>query len=199
MLGFLGLVLVLPLVRIRFRTGQSGFAFRTDSDPVHRLTGLALGAGLAAAIGWTLAYLLFGPEPLGIWTAAPGAALAAWLGLLAATSGLLLIMIAQAQMGRSWRIGIDRTPTALVTGGLYRFVRHPIYCGILASTVGLVLILPSAWSLMAGLQIALLIAIQSRLEERHLLAVHGAAFGEYAERSGRFIPLIGRIPREPGD
>jgi protein-S-isoprenylcysteine O-methyltransferase Ste14 len=104
-----------------------------------------------------------------------------------------LIVVAQAQMGASWRIGIDRAPTGLVTAGLFRHIRHPIYSGLFALLVALVLLTPSPWTIMGAAWLGSLIAIQARLEERHLEAVHGSAFRVWAARTGRFLPAIGRL------
>ena len=96
-------------------------------------------------------------------------------------------------MGRSWRIGIDDAPTDLVTNGLFRWSRHPIYAGILAALVGVVLMTPSPCTI-GGLVIAhILIPIQSRLEDAHMHARHGEAFAIWACRVGRFVPWLGRV------
>jgi protein-S-isoprenylcysteine O-methyltransferase Ste14 len=95
-------------------------------------------------------------------------------------------------MGASWRIGIDRRPTALVATGLYRLVRNPIYAGVLATVAGLALVTPCPWTLCLLLDTALLVTIQARLEEVHLLAQHGDAYRAYAAQVGRFVPGIGR-------
>ncbi len=56
-----------------------------------------------------------------------------WLmvgGIVIWTAGLVLVAIAQYQMGISWRIGIDKkVSTPLVMNGLYARSRNPIYVG----------------------------------------------------------------------
>ena len=103
------------------------------------------------------------------------------------------ILIAQAQMGASWRIGIDSEPTGLVARGLYRWVRHPIYTGLLAMLVGVVALTPSAWTLMGAGWIASMIALQARLEDTHLYRQHGASWLEWARRTGRLLPGFGTV------
>ena len=46
-----------------------------------------------------------------------------------------LTVLAQLQMGASWRVGIDDRPTELVTGGLFRVVRNPIFTALLVFLV----------------------------------------------------------------
>lgn len=68
------------------------------------------------------------------------------LGLLAAT--LALILLAQAQMGASWRIGVDRQRrTELVYHGLFARSRNPIFGAMQLALVGLLLCVPSALAL----------------------------------------------------
>lgn len=140
---------------------------------------------------WVALVLTRAPQTLGVW-AAPDAVRAA--GVLTGVAGLALIIIAQVQMGASWRIGIDPdVPTALVTGGLFRHVRNPIFTGLLLWTGALVLLTPSAWTLMGWGFLAFNLAIQVRLEEAHLQRVHGDTYRHYAATAGRFVPGLGRL------
>src|SRR5262245_25430860 len=69
-------------------------------------------------------------------------AVALGAGLMVA--GVVLMAAAQLQMGKSWRIGIDESARpGLVTEGLYRFCRNPIYTAALAALLGLMLLAPS--------------------------------------------------------
>ena len=89
---------------------------------------------------------------------APIADLAAWLGPLdwldqrvlrvagavLAGLGVLGTVTAQLAMGDSWRVGVDPTErTALVTGGPFGVVRNPIFTAMLATVLGLVLMVPN--------------------------------------------------------
>src|SRR5215208_5836074 len=58
---------------------------------------------------------------------------------------LVWTIIAQTHMKNSWRIGIDtETKTELVTGGLFRFSRNPIFFGMIISLLGIMLATPNA-------------------------------------------------------
>lgn len=108
------------------------------------------------------------------------------LGLLA--SSLIWTMMAQGHMKNSWRIGIDtETKTELVTTGLFRFSRNPIFLGMIISLIGLFLTTPNA---LTGLFLILgyvLIAIQIRLEEEFLAKEHGQAYINYQKKVRRLI------------
>ena len=60
--------------------------------------------------------------------------------------------------------------------------------------LGVVLIVPCAWTVMGYVSVVLMVAIQVRLEEQHLQRLHGAAYELYAARVGRFVPGVGLLP-----
>jgi protein-S-isoprenylcysteine O-methyltransferase Ste14 len=109
--------------------------------------------------------------------------------------GILLTFYAQVAMGRSWRIGVDPDErTELVTAGPFALVRNPIFSAMIPTALGLALIVPSVVAL-AGLA-ALIVALELQVrvvEEPHLIRTHGEAYREYAARTGRFVPGVGRL------
>jgi protein-S-isoprenylcysteine O-methyltransferase Ste14 len=183
------LVLVWPLLRLHRRTGIWGFV-RQRRSPGERVVYFGLLVVSALLVTWTAIYSALGSSAAGVWDAPTWAFGAGWLAILCA---LALLIIAQAQMGASWRIGIDPSPTALVTRGLYRLVRNPIYSAMLLLLLGLLFIAPCLVTLTISFTGMMLIALQARLEERHLLAQHGSVYRTYASRVGRFVPGIGTL------
>jgi protein-S-isoprenylcysteine O-methyltransferase Ste14 len=121
--------------------------------------------------------------------------LVGWSGIGVMVTGLLLVLAAQAGMGGSWRIGVQEGErTALVTGGLFALVRNPVFTGMAVLLVGMALALPGALSVAALLALVAGVQVQVRLiEEPYLLRTHGTAYRAYAERTGRFVPLLGRL------
>jgi protein-S-isoprenylcysteine O-methyltransferase Ste14 len=109
--------------------------------------------------------------------------------------GFWLTVRAQLDMGESWRIGVDMGEvTALVTSGVFRTVRNPIFSGMLLCCVGVALMVPNSAALAGTLLMALALEIHVRLvEEPHLLAVHGDRYRRYASSAGRFVPGLGRL------
>jgi protein-S-isoprenylcysteine O-methyltransferase Ste14 len=79
-----------------------------------------------------------------------------------------------------------------VTRGVFRFCRNPIYLGLLVALAAFCCILPGYFS--GGLLVlgAVLLQVQARLEEAHLLRQHGASYAAYCARVGRFLPFTGR-------
>ena len=123
---FFVFVLLLPLLRHRLQTGEWAVVAHRAVEPLQRAMGQAFGLALAALALWSVALVWLGPEMLCV-TSPP-----AWvsaIGWLTYALALLLVAVAQATMGPSWRIGIDERRTELVARGVYRAVRHPIYAG----------------------------------------------------------------------
>jgi protein-S-isoprenylcysteine O-methyltransferase Ste14 len=191
LVGLFGiLVLVLPIVRLWLQTGTLAFVGFRSSDWRHQAAGAAFFvlvafAGVYGGLVGALPAARLGIVPRPEWVGVAGVA------LMAAATGY--IMVAQAQMGASWRIGIDDRPTALVATGLFRFSRHPIYTGVLGWMAGLVGVAPSPWSAVAAVGVTVALMVQARLEEEHLIALHGDAYRAYARRVGRFVPGSGRL------
>jgi protein-S-isoprenylcysteine O-methyltransferase Ste14 len=109
------------------------------------------------------------------------------LGIIIAYLSLALSVVAQAQMGDAWRIGIDREHDApLVVRGLYSRSRHPIYLGFISITIGLFLAMPNAISLAACLLAVVVLSIEARLEEEFLSSRLGDPYREYLKRTRRW-------------
>jgi protein-S-isoprenylcysteine O-methyltransferase Ste14 len=111
-----------------------------------------------------------------------------YLGLGLLVFALVWTIIAQGHMKNSWRIGIDtETKTELITAGLFKFSRNPIFFGMTISLVGLFLTTPNA---LTGLFLILgyvLIQIQIRLEEEFLTNQHRQKYIEYKQKVRRLI------------
>lgn len=109
-------------------------------------------------------------------------------GVVLLLTSLAWTVLAQAQMGESWRIGIDenrRTP--LVRKGVFGLSRNPIFLGMMFTLLGLFLALPNAGTLLVlGLGVVL-IQIQVRLEEEFLSKTHGEAYADYRRDVRRWL------------
>ena len=110
------------------------------------------------------------------------------IGIVLLLSSLVWTVIAQAQMGESWRIGIDQSHrTSLVQSGVFSLSRNPIFLGMLLTLFGLFLVIPNALTLLTlGLGVVL-IQIQVRLEEEFLARTHGEEYILYRRRVRRWI------------
>src|SRR5262245_38668480 len=114
-------------------------------------------------------------------------------GAILLVGGIVLLAVAQLNMGASWRVGIkEGEAPGLVVRGLYRFCRHPIYLGLLMALAGYVALLPTALSLVLLAAAYAGTRAQIATEEAYLERIYGDAFRSYARRVGRFLPGLGR-------
>ncbi len=103
--------------------------------------------------------------------------------------GAGVLAIAMVNLGRSH----TPLPTPiehgqLKTNGLYRWVRHPIYSGIIALAVGLSIRSASVAVAAASLGLIVEFMAKARWEETHLRRRY-PAYGDYAARTPRFVPF----------
>lgn len=116
----------------------------------------------------------------------------AWLQTAARAVGLAgaaVLVIGVVHLGRS----LTPLPTPvphgeLRTSGLYRFVRHPIYSGIIALASSWAV--PSGSPAVAAATVALTVwfMAKARWEEQHLRARY-PGYAAYAARTPRFVPF----------
>jgi protein-S-isoprenylcysteine O-methyltransferase Ste14 len=76
----------------------------------------------------------------------------------------------------------------LVTGGIYRIIRHPSYLGLLVASLGWGLAFRSAVGVILTLLTIPVLVGRIRAEERFLQAHFGAEYERYRARTSRLIP-----------
>ena len=109
-------------------------------------------------------------------------------GAMLLVLSLIWTLVAQTQMGESWRIGIDQEhQTALVRTGVFNLSRNPIFVGMMITLVGLFLVIPNALTLLTLVTGVMLIGIQVRLEEEFLLKSHGEGYTRYKQEVRRWF------------
>jgi len=108
---------------------------------------------------------------------------------IATIVGLAVMVIGATGLGR----GLTATPlpnvhAQLRTGGLYRYVRHPIYSGLLLTMASITVASGSALRLLTLGVLVLLLTVKARWEEARL-AQRFEGYADYAARTPRFIPV----------
>lgn len=117
------------------------------------------------------------------------------LATIAIFAGLALIGIASLKLGP----GITPTPMPtsmgrLTTTGLYRWMRHPIYTGVLIIVIGMVAQSGNSVSLAVGLSAYVFFSVKARWEEARL-AERYSGYSEYAAVTPRFFPRPARAAK----
>jgi protein-S-isoprenylcysteine O-methyltransferase Ste14 len=105
-------------------------------------------------------------------------------------AGLALAVWARIHLGRNWGMPMTRKDEPeLVTSGPYRFVRHPIYSGILLALLGTALATDLYFLVVFAILGAYFIRA-ARVEERLMAAAFPAAYASYRARSKMLIPFL---------
>ena len=100
------------------------------------------------------------------------------------------------RMGRSWTMAIvPGQKTELVTGGLFGWVRHPIYSLSMLLMICSVVTVATVPMLFAGLLHLAMMNFKAKNEERHLADRHGLAYVTYCSQVGRFVPRLRSLAR----
>ncbi|MDD4877023.1 MAG: isoprenylcysteine carboxylmethyltransferase family protein [Dehalococcoidales bacterium] len=137
-------------------------------------------------------YILF-PQAL-VWAKV---SLTFWLrllGALMAVVALLWFIWIHRSLGNNLSLKISiKEEQELVTGGPYRWVRHPMYSAFYLLHLA-VFFLTANWFIgvtwLVGLTVIILLRVKR--EEAMLLAKFGNKYSAYMERTGRFVPIVRR-------
>jgi protein-S-isoprenylcysteine O-methyltransferase Ste14 len=146
------------------------------------------GIGFVLVQGFLLAILFFGPSYLNAdaSTAAPNRLLL-WFGYATFILGAVIALIAAFNLGKNLTpLPKPKENAVLIQDGLYRFVRHPIYFGVIVLCLGWGLIQQSTLVWLYVVIIALFFDIKSRKEEQWLVE----RFSTYTDYQGRVRKLI---------
>jgi protein-S-isoprenylcysteine O-methyltransferase Ste14 len=112
-------------------------------------------------------------------------------GLSLFTAGLAVALFGRAQLGESWsdiEVPGQVAKAALVSHGLYRYVRHPIYSGDILLLLGLELSLNSQLLFAIAFMVPAIL-LQAVREER-LLVRNLPGYAAYCRRTKRFVPFV---------
>jgi protein-S-isoprenylcysteine O-methyltransferase Ste14 len=126
-------------------------------------------------------------------------ALPGWTGVVGwvtAIAGAAVALAAFPQLGSALTpLPEPRSDAELTTGGLYRWVRHPIYSGVLAMGWGWTVAHPS-WATV-GVVVALTVLFNAKARyEEGLLGERYSDYAAYAASTPRFVPRP--TARRPG-
>lgn len=111
-------------------------------------------------------------------------------GALLFAGGIALAVWARLHLGRNWGMPMSqRAEPELVTSGPYRFVRHPIYTGLLTAMLGTALV-----NNLLGLIVVMVLVgyfyYCGIVEERNLTVTFPTAYPAYKSRTKMLIPFL---------
>jgi len=146
----------------------------------------------------TLAWMGF-IVPL-IWVASPVFSFAEYtlrpwplgIGVLCLVGGLWWFYRSHADLGAYWSVTLEmRENHRLITQGVYRRVRHPMYAALFLYSIGQALVVPN-WVAASSYVVSfgILFAFRVGREERMMLETFGDDYAAYMARTKRLIPAI---------
>jgi protein-S-isoprenylcysteine O-methyltransferase Ste14 len=112
------------------------------------------------------------------------------IGAAVFAAGIAVAVWARVQLGRNWGMPMtEKAEPELVTSGPYRFVRHPIYSGLLAALLGTALA-----NNLLGLIVVVILGsyfyYAASVEERNLTATFPTAYPAYRGHTKMLIPFV---------
>jgi protein-S-isoprenylcysteine O-methyltransferase Ste14 len=170
----------------RLRANRVGAKIRHEAEPRWMRVTLKL---MAIVAGGVVVLWFVRPSVLLGWAHVALPAWLRWIGAGMMASSVPLVWWTFHTLGHNLTDTVEtRANSFLVTGGPYRFVRHPFYTTVALFTAGFVL-LSSLWPVAVTMGIAMtLLAVRTPLEERKLIERFGDEYVRYAARTWRFIP-----------
>jgi protein-S-isoprenylcysteine O-methyltransferase Ste14 len=154
---------------------------------------IMVGLRMCGVLGWAVlaAYLI---DPA--WMSWSSLALPDWVRWAGAALGLLvvppLLFWTFHSLGKNLTdTVVTRREHTLVTHGPYRWVRHPFYVVVFLWGLALSLLTANWMLALLGAAAVTMLVVRTRIEEAKLADRFGDEYRAYAQRTGRFFPLVG--------
>jgi len=113
-----------------------------------------------------------------------------WAGVFILVVGALITLVAVLQLNVHLSPFPSPLPgSRLIVNGVYKFVRHPIYTGIMMGFFGFAIIADSGYKLMVAAILSVLFYFKTIYEEKRMMEVY-PDYAQYKQRAGRFFPKL---------
>ena len=116
------------------------------------------------------------------------------VGAILFTFGLVIAILARLELGNNWsdiETGQVKQNHMLVNQGVYRYIRHPIYTGILLSFLGTILLQGEVRAFLGFVFVLLALYRKAKREEQFLSEEFGEGFADHLKHTGMFLPRFG--------
>jgi protein-S-isoprenylcysteine O-methyltransferase Ste14 len=113
------------------------------------------------------------------------------IGLALFFIGLVIMLVGQTTLWRNYSgTVVIREDHQLITHGIYRFTRNPIYLGAIMVVTGIPVYAASMYGFLTSLVLIPIILNRIRLEEELLTEEFGDAYRTYKEATSKLIPFV---------
>ena len=111
-----------------------------------------------------------------------------YIRLMLCYIGLVIFLIALISFGNSWRVGIDSSNQGkLVTTGIFKYSRNPIFLFMNIYFIGITLIYPTFLFIIMTLILIIGIHKQILNEEKHLSKTYKEDYQNYKKQTRRYL------------
>lgn len=113
------------------------------------------------------------------------------LGIALTVAGMAFAIWARAYLGGNWSSNVTvKVDHQLVRTGPYRWVRHPIYSGLILAMIGTALNRRTVRGVIAIVLLWVAFTLKSKIEERFMEATFGPEYDEYRRGTGALVPRL---------
>jgi protein-S-isoprenylcysteine O-methyltransferase Ste14 len=111
-----------------------------------------------------------------------------YFGVLLSLAGIIVLIVAMATLGDSWRGGIDyKQKTALITTGIYKYSRNPGFVGFDLFFIGMALLFSNLLNVIFCCMLLFLLHLQILEEEEYLFKAFGKEYSDYQKKTRRYF------------
>ncbi len=115
------------------------------------------------------------------------------IGLVVVGASVWLGIVARRELSSNWSHAMEyqvKDKQELVTSGVYRYIRHPIYSSFLFSVLGIELVAQSYLAIVFFVIMLMSVYLLGKREEKLLRSHFGQPYAEYVDRSWMLVPWI---------
>ena len=148
------------------------------------------GAWYVVVQGILIGLILFGPQGPLLVGSQPIASILQSCGIAIGLLATVIMVIAVINLGKNLTpLPCPKDNAVLIQDGLYQFVRHPIYFGVLLAALAWLLIFPGIYILIYAIGLFFLFDVKARREEVWLVE-RFPDYRDYQRRVKKLIPAI---------
>jgi len=111
-----------------------------------------------------------------------------YIGIILCYIGIIIFLSALISFGNSWRVGIDdKNQGELVTTGIFKYSRNPIFLFMNIYFIGITLVYPTLTFILMTLIFVIGVHKQILNEEKHLLTIYKEKYQNYKKQTRRYL------------
>jgi protein-S-isoprenylcysteine O-methyltransferase Ste14 len=112
-------------------------------------------------------------------------------GLVFCIAGAVICCWARYTLGKNWALSVqEKSNHELITNGLYKIIRHPIYTGLIILFVGNAVIVGDYRAILSVLIVVISFVFKLKKEEKLMKGLFGEQYQKYKQKTNALIPYL---------